>query len=386
MRIALAILALAACLTATSPVMGQTPGDIEALTKKEQAAREKTKSLESEREKVRKDVSALKKTLAKTAQQAQNIETGLTSLELETAGLTARVDDLSAQIQDDRAQTMELIAALQRLEATPPPPLALTPRNAKRAADAGLLIASLSEQLKSRADALTLNLKALEITQAQLELKKNDLSTQRAKLKSELNQVNAGLSTKSKLEAKLADEKKAAAAEADRLAAESKTLIELIAKLEREAAAIVPRKKPGAKPAKKLVLPKGTKRFAEAKGGMLQPVSGRLLKRYGRGEKGITYAGRSAGQVIAPYAGRIEFSGPFKNYENVIILNVGDGYFVLLTGLNELFVDAGDTIQRGEPVGKLPSQTGAELYIELRKNGSPVDPKPWLGASDVKSG
>ena len=386
MRIALAILALAACLTATSPVMGQTPGDIDALTKKEQAAREKTKSLESEREKVRKDVSALKKTLAKTAQQAQNIETGLTSLELETAGLTTRVDDLSAQIQDDRAQTMELIAALQRLEATPPPPLALTPRNAKRAADAGLLIASLSEQLKSRADALTLNLKALEITQAQLELKKNDLSTQRAKLKSELNQVNAGLSTKSKLEAKLADEKKAAAAEADRLAAESKTLIELIAKLEREAAAIVPRKKPGAKPAKKLVLPKGTKRFAEAKGGMLQPVSGRLLKRYGRGEKGITYAGRSAGQVIAPYAGRIEFSGPFKNYENVIILNVGDGYFVLLTGLNELFVDAGDTIQRGEPVGKLPSQTGAELYIELRKNGSPVDPKPWLGASDVKSG
>ena len=386
MRIALAILALAACLTATSPVMGQTPGDIDALTKKEQAAREKTKSLESEREKVRKDVSALKKTLAKTAQQAQNIETGLTSLELETAGLTARVDDLSAQIQDDRAQTMELIAALQRLEATPPPPLALTPRNAKRAADAGLLIASLSEQLKSRADALTLNLKALEITQAQLELKKNDLSTQRAKLKSELNQVNAGLSTKSKLEAKLADEKKAAAAEADRLAAESKTLIELIAKLEREAAAIVPRKKPGAKPAKKLVLPKGTKRFAEAKGGMLQPVSGRLLKRYGRGEKGITYAGRSAGQVIAPYAGRIEFSGPFKNYENVIILNVGDGYFVLLTGLNELFVDAGDTIQRGEPVGKLPSQKGAELYIELRKNGSPVDPKPWLGASDVKSG
>ena len=386
MRIALAILALAACLTATSPVMGQTPDDIDALTKKEQAAREKTKSLESEREKVRKDVSALKKTLAKTAQQAQNIETGLTSLELETAGLTARVDDLSAQIQDDRAQTMELIAALQRLEATPPPPLALTPRNAKRAADAGLLIASLSEQLKSRADALTLNLKALEITQAQLELKKNDLSTQRAKLKSELNQVNAGLSTKSKLEAKLADEKKAAATEADRLAAESKTLIELIAKLEREAAAIVPRKKPGAKPAKKLVLPKGTKRFAEAKGGMLQPVSGRLLKRYGRGEKGITYAGRSAGQVIAPYAGRIEFSGPFKNYENVIILNVGDGYFVLLTGLNELFVDAGDTIQRGEPVGKLPSQTGAELYIELRKNGSPVDPKPWLGASDVKSG
>ena len=390
MRIALAILALTACLTAVTPALGQTPGDIDVLTKKEQAAREKSKTLESKRNKVREDVSTLKKTLAKTAQKAQNIETDLTALELETAGLTARVDDLSRQIQDDRTQSMELIAALQRLEATPPPILALTPRDAKRANDAGLLIANLSEQLKNRADALSLNLKALEITQAKLNLNKNDLSAQRAKLKSELNQVNAGLTTKSKLEAKLADEKKAAAAEADRFAAESKTLIELIAKLEREATKIVPRRKPGSKPgskpAKKLVLPKGTKRFAEAKGGMLQPISGRLLKRYGRGEKGITYAGRSAGQVIAPYAGRIEFSGPFKNYENVIILNVGDGYFVLLTGLNELFIDAGDTVQRGEPVGMLPSQTGAELYIELRRNGSPVDPKPWLAASEVKSG
>ena len=59
---------------------------------------------------------------------------------------------------------------------------------------------------------------------------------------------------------------------------------------------------------------------------------------------------------------------------------------MLLTGLNELFVDAGDTVQSGEPVGKLPSQRDAKLYIELRKNGSPVDPKPWLAASDVKSG
>ena len=175
MRIALAILALTACLTAVTPALGQTPGDIDVLTKKEQAAREKSKTLESKRNKVREDVSTLKKTLAKTAQKAQNIETDLTALELETAGLTARVDDLSHQIQDDRTQSMELIAALQRLEATPPSILALTPRDAKRANDAGLLIANLSEQLKNRADGLSLNLKALEITQAKLNLKKNDL-------------------------------------------------------------------------------------------------------------------------------------------------------------------------------------------------------------------
>ena len=386
MRNALAILALTACLTVFTPAYAQSSNDVDALTKKEEAAREEANALEVERQKVRKDVSNLKKTLAKTARQTQTIETDLTALERETESLTERALTLNTQIEADRAQYTELLAALQRLELSPPPSLALTPRDAKRSADAGLLMATLSNQLKSRADALALNLTALEVTQARLVLKKRDLSDTRTKLKSEMKIVNAGLTSKSKLEAKLADEKKTAAAEADRLAAESKTLLELIAKLEKEAAKVVPRTKPGRKPTAKLVLPEGTKPFAQAKGGMIQPVSGRLIKSYGRGEKGQTYAGRPGGQVIAPYAGRVEFSGPFKNYDNVVILNVGDGYFVLLTGLNDLYIDAGDTVRRGEPVGKLPSQTGAELYIELRRNGSPVDPKPWLQAQDVNSG
>lgn len=386
MRISIAILCIAACLTTGLPVYAQTSGDVEALTKKEQAAREKAEALESERKKVRKDVSSLKKTLAKTARQTQNIETNLTALEQETANLSARALSLTAQIEADQAQYEELLAALQRLESSPPPTLALTPRNAKRAADAGFLMATLSNQLKTRAEALSLNLTALDVTKSQLALKKSDLSATRAKLQSEMKIVNAGLASKAELEAKLSDEKKAAAAEAERLAAESKTLLELIAKLESEAAKVVPRTKPGLKPAPKFVLPEGTKRFAEAKGGMVQPVSGRLLKNYGRGEKGLTYSGRASGQVIAPYAGRVEFSGPFKNYDNVVILNVGDGYFVLLTGLNELYIDAGDTVRRGEPVGKLPAKSGAELYIELRRNGSPVNPKPWMASQDVKSG
>ncbi len=386
MRASFTILALTAFLSLSVPAFGQSSSDVEALTKKEQAARDKAKALESERAKVRQDVSSLKKSLAKKARQTQGIETNLIALETETATLTKRAEILTAQMEAGQKQYAELLAALQRVETSLPPNIALTPNNAKRASDAGLLMSTLSEQLKKRAEALSLNLKALDVTQSQLALKKNDLSAMRARLEAEMKTVSVGLTQKSKLEVKLADEKKSAAAEADRLAAQSKSLRELIAKLESEAAKIVPRTKPGRKPAKKLVLPKGTKRFADAKGGMIQPVSGRLVKSFGRGEKGQTYVGRSSGQVIAPYAGRVEFSGPFKNYENVIILNVGDGYFVLLTGLNDLYVDAGDTIRRGEPVGKLPSQKGPELYIELRRNGSPVNPKPWLAAPDVKTG
>jgi len=384
MRFAFAILTL--CLLLSGPAHAQSTNDVDALTKKEQAAREKAEALESERVQVRNEVAELKKALAKAAQQTQSIETNLTALEQETQNLTDRAQALTTQITLDRAKYTELLAALQRLEATPPPTLALTPRDAKRAANAGYLMATLSEQLKKRAETLSLNLTALEVTQTQLVLKKDTLDETQARLKTEIQAVNRGLESKSQLETKLSEDKKVAAAEAERLAAESKTLLELIAKLESEAAKIIPRTKPGRKPSSKVVLPKGTKRFAEAKGGLLRPVSGSLIKKYGRGEKGITFAGRASAKVLAPYAGRVEFSGPFKNYDNVVILNVGEGYFVLLTGLDELHIDAGDNVRRGEPVGALPNQSNSELYIELRKNGSPVDPGPWLAAADVKSG
>lgn len=377
---------LALCL---APLAGaQTPVELEALTKKEQSAREKAALLESERKAVRQDISSLKEKLAKIARETQSIEAELSSLERQTAELTARITSLTEQIVADRAQYSTLVTALQRLEATPPPTLALSPRQARKAAQAGQLMAVLSEQLKQRADALALNLTALDVTQTQLKLKKSDLAQAQNRLARQQAEMTAGLSSKSQLETRISEERDKVAAEAERLAAESNSLRELIAKLEDSAANIVPRTKPGTgtRPSAPVILPKGTKRFAEAKGGMLRPVSGVILRGFGRGEKGMTFSGRPNGQVLAPYAGRVEFSGPFKNYDQVVILNVGDGYFVLLTGLERLNIGTGDDVRRGEPVGTLSGISNPELYIELRRNGSPVDPSPWLAPDGVKSG
>lgn len=380
------IISLALCLAPLASA--QTPGELEALTKKEESAREKAALLDSERQAVRQEISSLKAKLAKTARETQSIEAELTSLEQQTAELSARTASLTEQIAADREQYSTLLTALQRLEATPPPTLAMSPRQARKAAQAGQLMAALSEQLKQRADALALNLTALDVTQAQLKLKKSELATAQNRLARQKAEMTAGLSSKNQLEARLSDERNKAAAEAERFAAESNTLRDLLAKLEDSAANVVPRTKPGtgARPSAPVTLPKGTKRFAEAKGAMLRPVSGSILRGFGRGEKGMTFAGRPNGQVLAPYAGRVEFSGPFKNYDKVVIINVGDGYFVLLTGLERLNIGTGDQVRRGEPVGTLSNLSNPELYIELRLNGSPVDPSPWLAPDGVKSG
>jgi len=73
---------------------------------------------------------------------------------------------LTAQMAAGQTQYRELLAALQRLETSLPPSIALTPNNAKQASDAGQLMSAISKQLKKRAEALSLSLKALEVTQS----------------------------------------------------------------------------------------------------------------------------------------------------------------------------------------------------------------------------
>ena len=105
-----------------------------------------------------------------------------------------------------------------------------------------------------------------------------------------------------------------------------------------------------------------------------------MTQGFGRGAQGQTYSARANGQVIAPYSGKVEFAGPFRTYGQVVIINLDDGYYLLVTGLGEIFVETNETVRRGEPIGRMPQTSGrAPLYVELRRNGRPIDPEPWMG-------
>jgi septal ring factor EnvC (AmiA/AmiB activator) len=87
--------------------------------------------------------------------------------------------------------------------------------------------------------------------------------------------------------------------------------------------------------------------------------------------------------------GRVEFAGPFRSYGELLILNAGEGYLVLLAGMTQISAEIGQSIRAGEPVGTMgdgPSSvaligdielTRPVLYIEFRLNNEPVDPSPW---------
>jgi septal ring factor EnvC (AmiA/AmiB activator) len=140
--------------------------------------------------------------------------------------------------------------------------------------------------------------------------------------------------------------------------------------------------------------------FASAKGTLPLPVNGVKIREFGATdrlgavEKGLSISARSAAQVTAPCDGWVVYAGPFRSYGQLLILNAGGGYHILLAGMERISVDLGQFVLTGEPVAvmgagsqtTLPVSGGASpvLYVEFRKDGIPVDPSPWWANDSEK--
>jgi septal ring factor EnvC (AmiA/AmiB activator) len=139
--------------------------------------------------------------------------------------------------------------------------------------------------------------------------------------------------------------------------------------------------------------------FASAKGILPMPINGIRIREFGASdglggtEKGLSVTSRSGAQVTAPCDGWVVYAGPFRSYGQLLILNAGGGYHVLLAGMERISVDLGQFVLTGEPVAVMGGgpqsaaavATGSSqpvLYIEFRKDGAPVDPGPWWAATD----
>ena len=94
----------------------------------------------------------------------------------------------------------------------------------------------------------------------------------------------------------------------------------------------------------------------------------------------------AAAVVVAPFDGRVVYTGPFRTDGLILIIRHGDGYHSLLAGLGRAEVSLGQWVLAGEPVGVMPdaAEPGSDgvLYFELRRDGRPVDPQPWLAKRD----
>ncbi|MBB4312327.1 murein hydrolase activator EnvC family protein [Roseospira marina] len=131
--------------------------------------------------------------------------------------------------------------------------------------------------------------------------------------------------------------------------------------------------------------PMTVRAFATGKGAMPIPARGSIVTRYGQPDalggasKGLTVNTRAGAQVVAPFDGTVAFAGPFRGYGLLLIIEHTDGYHSLLAGMDRLDGHVGQAVRAGEPIGVM-GENNPSLYIELRRDGRPINPLPWLAA------
>ncbi len=121
------------------------------------------------------------------------------------------------------------------------------------------------------------------------------------------------------------------------------------------------------------------------------PTPGPIVRRFGQAlasggrSNGVTFAAAGGARVASPGPGYVQYVGPVKGWGVILILRLAGGYHLVLAGLDKTSVSVGQSVAAGEAVGSMPDsrqsdggKTSRELYLEVRDQGAPVDPGRWL--------
>jgi len=119
---------------------------------------------------------------------------------------------------------------------------------------------------------------------------------------------------------------------------------------------------------------------------LVWPASGTVVRRFGDPlagggrSNGVTLSAPRGTRVASPAAGLVQYVGPVKGWDVIVILRLAGGYHLVLAGLERTSVQVGQSVTEGQPVGWANGgrQAASELYLEVREQGSPVDPARWL--------
>lgn len=362
-------------------------------------------------EDIKGDRAKLNAALLDTAVRVRDVESKLDASEQRLLQLGREAADIRESLDSRRQVLSEVLGGLVRLGRRPPPALMVRPDDALQSIRSAMLLGAVLPELKAETDLLASELAAQERVRQETARERDALAELKASLADERLRTAALIEEKKKSldagEAALVNEKNRAAA----LAAEAGNVRELMERMETEIAAArkaaqeAAQTQPDQSPAARLAALKDPGRlspgmpFAEARGMLPLPAGGAVLKAfgtddgYGGQEKGMSLTTRVEAQVASPSDGWVVYAGPFRSYGQLLIINAGGGYHILLAGMDKITVELGQFVLSGEPVavmGRGPQLVSSAslgtaqpiLYVEFRKDGNSIDPTPWWATSE----
>jgi septal ring factor EnvC (AmiA/AmiB activator) len=352
------------------------------------------------------------------AQEQVEAAARLRQAETATSDLAARIDALARQRREAeqrvqiRAKAMQpLLPLIERLSLYPAETLLAVPAPPDSALRGVLILQGLSRQMEIEAEALRHDQAAVDEAAAALRQTAPRLAEAEAEQKRQADALDQEIAGAHAEQAAAEAQANQAASQAAAAAARMDSLRAALAALEaqrradeakaREEAARADRQKNAAEAqaarGREAVAahPTGAGTIAAGAGphGQLQPpVVGVVVKAWGDQTDagpatGVSYHAPPGAHVISPCGGRVVFAQSFRSYGLLLIIDCGGGYHVVLAGFDRLDVKLGQSLVAGEPVGVMPTwEPGSDahrpsLYVELRRDGTPVNPAPWLRSS-----
>ena len=381
--------------------------ELKAARDAQRKSAETEASLKREIDEIGADRRKLNQDLIDTAGRLRDTEAKIAATEERLKPLDESERNIRKSLDGRQAVIAEVLAALQRIGRRPPPALIATPEDALQSVRTAMVLGAVLPEMRHEVQELAIDLSELLGVRKKIAAERDRLRTEAASLDTDHARMAALVDARQK---QLADREKALNTERDRagaLAHQVDNLKDLIGRLEqgldpatrelREAA------RSDSRPALSAFRDPGrlapAAAFASLRGQIPIPVNGVKMKEFGASdgsgglEKGISIATRAGAQVTAPADGWVVYAGPFRSYGQLLILNVGGGYHVLLAGMDRISVDLGQFVLTGEPVAVMGKgshiaailATGSSqpvLYVEFRKDGIPVDPGPWWAAGE----
>lgn len=312
-------------------------------------------------------------------------EEGLGALREALRQAELRQEALLLQFQTKRDRIAQLLGVLSTIEAEPGPLLLMHPTGPLGTVRSGMMLADVTPALQAEAERLRADLTELRDLQALQVAAGKTLTEGLAAAQDARSALSQAMSDRTELPRRFTEDP-------DVL----KGLLESADTLEAFAAGLA-------------LDDTGSATFADAIGKLELPVLGRLLlapnETDARGvtRPGLTLATRPGALVVSPWAATIRYSGPLLDYGNVIILEPGGGYLLIVAGLDRVYGDVGEVVARGAALGLMGGSDGVgadflvtategggvggseTLYLELRQGADAVNPMEWFnGLAEAK--
>ncbi|MCG5480456.1 murein hydrolase activator EnvC family protein [Sinorhizobium alkalisoli] len=400
-----------------------TRSELEALSRTITLSKERAEALERTIAEIDKSNAALRSAIVESAKKRQDLERQIAGGETKLGDLRVKEDAVKHSLRARRGLLAEVLAALQRMGRNPPPAILVTPEDALASVRSAILLGAVVPGIRKETESLVADLAALAEIRRGIGRQRDELTAAMAANLEEERRMAMLVSEKEKLRRQNAADLTAEQRKASELAQQATNLEGLISSLETEISSVRDAAEAAraeaeerrrmseaeretarelarsAVPDKNRIAPAYV--FSELRQKLSYPVAGSLLRQFGDADgtghslQGIMLETNAGALVTTPADGWVVYAGKFRSYGQMIILNAGDGYHIVLSGMESVGVSPGQFVVAGEPVATMGAKRVASaaaltletdrptLYIEFRKDGKPVDSRPWWTAAEV---